>query len=347
MLGRSKMSGIWPRHGPLMEFAAALLVVLMLLRYVWVPTNCTMPGYPLHENAAWLSVDWTSRVTDSEVVGQLAADTTARHLRYLFPFVSYVRPDGTFSPSFSHAAEFVSTFRRFDKHIRLLAWIGIPVRNTLPLGMRGWVNLADPSARQKVVDFATYLTAETGFDGVHLDIEPVANGNTDYLRLLEEVRTAIGTSRLLSVAGNHWQPAILSRLPLVREYGWNGEYLRAVAMRADQIVVMAYDSTMPSTALYRFWMREQVRGLNKALVNSPTQLILGISVSREVTRTHSPRAENLRAGLAGVCAALTEINLTERKVAGIAMYASWEADTLDWKTWEEWQNQTEGRGSLP
>lgn len=339
MVDRSRSKRSWLRCVMAAIAIAAMIGIFTLLRHAWTPPDCIMPVDTLPENAAWLSVDWTSRVPDHMMVRQLAVDAYARRLRYLLPFVSYVRPDGTFNPTYTHAAEFVSVYRSFDKRSRLLAWIGIPVRNTQPFGMHGWVDLADSNERRKIADFAAYLTHTIGFDGVHLDVEPVAGDNAHYLRLLEEVRIAIGTSHLLSVAGNHWQPMMLSRLPFVRAYGWSGEYLQAVAMRADQIVAMAYDSSAPWAALYRFWIREQVRGLNQALVNSPAQLIIGVSVSREVTWTHNPTAENLHNGLAGVCAALSRIGPMERKVAGIAMYASWEADVSDWMTWERWHGE--------
>lgn len=315
---------------------AIALGLLPLLKHVWIPPICTSPPYTLSENAAWIGVDWTSSPPNLVSTEQLAAEMSSRGFRYLFPFVSYLRSDGAFSPSFSYAAEFVSTFHRCDESTYLVAWIGVPVDSTQPLGMHGWVDLADQNARKKIADFAAWLTIEAGFDGVHLDVEPVADANEDYLRLLEEVKTAIGSTHLLSVAGSHWQPTALSRLPLIRQYGWSSEYLRTVAARVDQIVSMTYDSTLPNAALYRFWLREQVLGLNQALVDSPVELLIGISVSREATRTHHPQAENLRSGLAGACSALSLISPNERAVKGVAVYASWEADSLDWQTLKGW-----------
>lgn len=320
--------------------AIAVIVIFLgcvpLWRYVRAPSMCTAPSGKLNAHAVWIGADWTSSPPNVANIEQLAFDMSARGFHYLFPFVSYLRSDGTFSPSFTYATEFVSTFRRFDERTHLVAWIGVPVTNTQPLRMQGWVDLADPNERQKIANFAVWLTTEAGFDGVHLDVEPVDNDNHDYLRLLEEVKTAIGSTHLLSVAGNHWQPPALSRLPVIGQYGWSSDYVRAVATRVDQIVSMAYDSSLPAAALYRIWLREQVLGLNQALVDSPVQLLIGVSISQEVTPTHQPRAENLGSGLAGICAALNRISTDQRTVDGIAIYASWEADSRDWRDLEDW-----------
>ena len=76
-----------------------------------------------------------------------------------------------------------------------------------------------------------------------------------------------------------------------------------VADRVDHIAVMSYDSFAFHPALYRLWMREQVRGITKSLAEADAELLMGLSVSRERTSTHRPRAENSRAAwLASVLA---------------------------------------------
>lgn len=101
-----------------------------------------------------------------------------------------------------------------------------------------------------------------GFDGVYLDVERVYSGNEDYLLLLEEVKAAIG-DRILSVAGSYVLPATVNEMPGLQGFKWDGAYYQAVAERMDQIVVMGYDSGMPISALYRLWLREQVRSIER------------------------------------------------------------------------------------
>ena len=66
------------------------------------------------------------------------------------------------------------------------------------------------------------------------------------------------------------------------------------------------------------------------------ELLVGVSVSREKTSTHRPAAENLRNGLAGICAGLSESPPAGPVVDGVARYAAWEAGAVDWETWEGW-----------
>jgi hypothetical protein len=316
-----------------------LTAFITLVYWGWAPAHISNPECTLDQNAAWISVDWTSQPADEAAVAELAANASARRFRYLFPFTTYLKADGEFSPSYSHAAEFVRQFRRFNRETYLLAWIGIglPIRNQRGLGIQGWVNLADQETRRKITSFVAMLVDEAGFDGVHLNIETVLTGDQDYLRLLDEVRQAIGSQRLLSVASNSWIDARLNQLPLINGIKWDDAYYQAVAGRVDQIAVMTYDSFLPHPALYRLWMREQIRGIGKSLEGTEVQLLIGISISREDTTSHRPHVENLQSGLAGVCAGLSVSPAAKQVAQGVAIYAAWEADAADWTTWETWR----------
>jgi hypothetical protein len=74
---------------------------------------------------------------DEAAEQQLAEDAACRQLRYLFPFVTYVQADGSFSPSYGHASEFAMKFRRFNHETQLLAWIGIPLQRYGVVGIDG------------------------------------------------------------------------------------------------------------------------------------------------------------------------------------------------------------------
>lgn len=342
---RQPIRGFWfgesviKKSHRLFRWAALAIVALVILAWWgWVPERISSPDCQFSENGAWISVDWTSQPVDEAAVQPLAEGVSRRGIRYLFPFVAYFRAEGTFSSSYSHASEFVSTFRRFNRETRLLAWIGVPLANEGRLGVRGTAELSDVSTREQIVAFAVELVDTAGFDGVHLDVETVRSGDESYLLLLEEIRTAIG-DRILSVAGSYWLPGVVNGLPVLERFKWDGEYYRAVAERVDQIVTMTYDSGMPIPALYRLWLREQVRGIERSLAASNVELLVGISVSRENTMTHHPSAENMRSGLAGFCAGVSSSQTeTGSIVRGVAVYASWEADSTDWRVWERWAN---------
>lgn len=322
------------------RFLALFLFVVVLTGltvWAWIPTNLSFPVCATERNAAWISADWTGEPVDKAAVQQLAWDASHRRFRYLFPFVTYLQADGSFSPSYAHASEFVSGFRRFNTDTLLLAWMGVPLQKQGRLGVDGWVDLADESVRLEIASFATSLVEEAGFDGVHLDVETVPDGDPSYLLLLDEVRAALPADRLLSVASGYWVPAAVNSLPIVGGYKWSEHYYRAVAARVDQIAAMTYDSLMPYPALYRVWMREQVSGISSSLEDTDVELLVGVSASREKTDTHHPGAEGVANGLAGLCAALK----AGSHAGGVAVYAAWEATAEDWETWDRWQGGQE------
>lgn len=316
--------------------AAVLVLVLGILAYLswgWAPSNPQYTECGLGHNAAWISVDWTSHPVNEPSVRQLAVDASSRQLRYLFPYTTYVREDD-FSPSYAHAAEFVTAFRRYNRETLLLAWIGVPLKKTGITGIEGWTDLSDQTQRAAIIDFVTRLVAEAGFDGVHLNVETVWAGNPDYLLLLDEMRAALGPEYILSVATPSWRSE--PQPSWAGDHRWTGTYYQAVAGRVDQVATMTYDSLSVDPHSYRRWLGEQMRGISQSLAGLETELLIGISVSREATFTHNPEAENLQNGLRGICAALPGPGSASHAIDGVSIYAAWEADVSDWQVWEDW-----------
>jgi hypothetical protein len=277
-------------------------------------------------HAAWLSVDWTSNPVDLTSVRRLRDESSRYRLRYLYPYTTYLQEDGTFNDTYAYADEFVQAFRSVNDDTLLLAWVGIPLRNPRNYGVPGWVDLSDSATRRDITTFVVRLVEENGFDGVHLNVETVWNDDPNFLLLLDEVQSALGEGLLVSVAGSHWSPEILEPL----ELRWSDTYYHDVAARVEQIATMTYDSRSPHPAIYRFWMREQVRGIAHSIAPTGAELLIGVSVSDEATSSHNPTTETLADGLAGTCAggnALTD---------GVALYAAWETDEAEWATWQRW-----------
>lgn len=306
-----------------------------LIQWGWVSPKVSPCN--LAKNGAWISVDWTSQPVNQEVIAQLARDASARNIHYLFPFTTYLQPDGAFSPSYEYAAEFVAHFRRFNPETQVLAWIGVPLKNSRRIGVQGWVDLADPVTRQEIVTFIARLMDEAKFDGVHLNVETVPNNDPYFLLLLEEVRSKLGPEYIISIAGSHWMPELLNELPFIRDFRWTSGYYLAVAERVDQIATMTYDSYMPAPALYRLWLREEVKGVSASIANSEVELLIGISVSREHTWSHHPAVESLHNGLGGLCAGQSGLPPGKDNLQGVAVYADWEFTREDWQIWQEWQ----------
>ena len=114
-----------------------------------------------------------------------------------------------------------------------------------------------------IVDFVGDIVDDGGFDGAHINAETVRNGDAGYLTLLGELRARLGAGRVLSIAGSHWVPDVLNAIPVVNDLRWTSAYYQAVGGYADQIAVMTYDSYSPHGAVYRFWVREQVKAIGR------------------------------------------------------------------------------------
>src|SRR5581483_1028664 len=115
---------------------------------------------------------------------------------------------------------------------------------------------------------------DEGFDGVHVDVEPVDDGNVEYVALLNALRTAIGPDRIVSVSAIHPGP---TTIPAVRNFLWTSSYYKRLAAVADQIVVMVYDTGLPTTALYRRYVSYAAQLMTTALgPNAHTRVLLGV-----------------------------------------------------------------------
>jgi len=311
-----------------------LVLGLMLSQVFCIPLRYDQPSCDFAQNAAWVSVHWTANPPDESAIQALAESMQARQIAFLFVYTAYLKADGTFSNPPNHAenyaGEFAYLFRKHNQNTKLLAWVGVPLKNDRPLGIAGWVDLAEQSERSKVVAYASEIVPN--FDGIHLNVETVANRNPDFLQLLTEVKTAIGDEKLLSIAGAHWSPDWLNAVPFLQDFRWTTAYYRQIALQVDQIATMTYDSRAFLPEVYRFWMREQVKGITQSLQDSDTQLLIGISVSQEGTNSHRLAAERLADGLAGLCASGSAL----AGVVGVALYADWDFSRQDELVWQKW-----------
>lgn len=282
------------------------------------------------QNAAWLSVDWSKDARTPDEIRRLADELERYQIQTLFVYVSYLKPGGYFNPTFDHAAEFVRAFKISRPGATIEAWIGIPLDKP-GIGGKGYVRIDDPAVRSQIAHFCRQLVIEMGFDGVHLDPEPIPDGDQDTVLLLDEVRAAIGSGKVLSLATRNIIP-VWNNAPLPPAWGlWQAGYYRQIAAHVDEIAAMTYDSTMLSPWLYEQWLRFQVIGITRAIQGTGARLWLGVPTSKEETWTHRPRAENMRSGLRGIIAGLNDAEAMPSVVTGVAIYPHWETDTPEWK----------------
>ena len=262
-----------------------LILLAVVLRACVLRPATNLPGnhFNTGRNAAWLGVEWSMAPHSPEQVAALAADLRERQIATVYVYVSYLKPDG-FNPTYNHAAEFVANLKATAPDIDVQGWLGVPLAS-------GYVDLNDAGDRATIVDFSRFLVEEAGFDGVHLDPEPVPSGDAVTLALLDEVRAGIGPAAL-SISAREITPLFPEAdLVINRWFTWRADYYRQVAARVDQIAVMAYDSHAPIDWLYEQWVRFQVIALTSTLADAGVEMFIGIPLRKSTRRrtTRQPR----------------------------------------------------------
>ena len=305
----------------------ALVILVVVGRgCVFRPSTKHSGGYfNRGSNAVWLGVQWLNEPHAAEEITALASVLNQQQIRYVFTYASYLKSDGQFNPTYAYAAGFVQTLKAAQPEFTVQAWIGLPL---------AYVDLNDAVVRKEIAEFCAGLVQE-GFDGVHLDPEPISSNDADVLALLDEVRDALGPEPVLSIATRRIWPIFSNvRWPIVGRVAWDANYYREVAAHVDQIAVMIYDSAMPCAYLYRQWTRFQVIAITRAVDGTGVQLFLGIPTSEEQTWTHWPRAENMRSGLQGLIDGLNDAEAQPLAVTGVAVYPYWDTEESEWAIYE-------------
>jgi len=168
------------------------------------------------------------------------------------------------------------------------------------------LDLGSAIAREQLATRAA-AAWHAGFDGVQLDLEPVADGDEALIALLEHLRALKPPSKLLSIAGDSLVLDAAAR-QAVRQTpqgaqplpGWSAGYYRRVMASVDQVTVMNYDTAIRDGAQYRaftVWQTKQLLALRPASLD----LQIGLPTAVPGRRGLFDRAaENLANGLAGV-----------------------------------------------
>jgi spore germination protein YaaH len=179
---------------------------------------------------------------------------------------------------------------------------------------------------------------DEGFDGVHVNVEPVDDGNVEFLALLRALRTAVGADRLVSVSAIRPAPFAL---PLAPNFAWSLDYYGRVAAVADQVVVMAYDTALPTTGLYRRYVAYAAAAVTRTLVErrSRARVLMGVPTYDETGLMHRARAESPENALYGIIAGLRGVG-GGGTFEGVALYAGWTTDDAEWALYERvWRGQ--------
>jgi hypothetical protein len=301
---------------------------------LWNPYAATEQRFDRGHNGLWVGHKWyTGRhVRSDEPVGdeelQHFVDLLAhQRIRYAFVHVGPLLPDGSTEDV---AGRTLADLRRLGSETLFLAWLG---------GIAMRLPVTDPGWRSAVVDTIVRLRDE-GFDGVHLNVEPLENNHEGYIELLEEVRARLGDGFLLSHATRRAGPYGIASGPLSPSY-WSEEFYRRTMELTDQSVLMAYDTKMDIAKLYVGFVKHQTRLLVDWGCDTPMhQVLIGVPAYEDVPLYSNPEIENIPNAVSGVRAALEESG-AGRCFEGIAVYANWVTDEDEWAAYRRHWLDTE------
>ncbi|MBP2320191.1 hypothetical protein JOF56_000576 [Kibdelosporangium banguiense] len=327
----------WVRHslttlGALMM--VPLLALTVIVTWLWTQGSGHVPADARGNgsDAMWLGHAWVDgRKTQSDV-DALTEHLKQTEIRDLFVHSGPLSPDGSLDPSLRPQAKWlVAAMHRAMPGVRVQAWLGAVVA-------KDRLNPDNDGIRKLMVASAAQVL-DDGFDGVHYDLEPMADGTTGFLRLLESTRELTrARDAVLSVAAHQVEvvPGMrrLGQLMIGKPHWWTTGYLRNVAERVDQVAIMAYDTGVPFETGYSGYVRAQTKKALEA-VPSTVALFIGIPAYHSAGPGHTD-AETVPAALRGVRLAL-DGGKPERPF-GVAVYIDFEATAQDWAAYRtEWR----------
>ena len=320
--------------------ALAALACAALAYLSWAPVG-DAPPHPFNQdrNAVWLESRWLKRSQPPEEVEALFGTLERHGVRYVYPHLIPFSTGGRLPVDDREPMRaFLAAARRASPDLRILPWVG-GLRVGYKRQRAGTLDLADLGQRQRIVAECRGLMDE-GFDGIHLNVEPVDGGNVDFLALLRAMRTAIGPNRLLSLSAIRPGPVAL---PFAPNFVWTTGYYLRVAAVADQIVVMAYDTGLPTANLYRRYVAYAAGAVTRALAGTRARVLLGVPTYDETGFMHRAAVETPDNALAGIVAGLRGTG-GGGTFEGVALYAEWTTDPQEWATYERlWR----GRAAAP
>ncbi len=306
---------------------AFVILVVYVLGRVRNSSSGTQP------NALWLGTEWSYDDHTDDQIAALVTKLRDQHIGTVYAYVSYLQFNGAWrnEDKFDKVKAFVQQFEKAYPEGQLYGLLGIPVSDaTHP------PRLNDVNLQQQVADLSSRLTTEFGFKGVFIDAEQVWDGDQDFLALLRGVRAAVGIKVPISAAiPPDWSPSNATiAVPALMEPNteWKKEYKQSVALLVDHMVVMVFNSTLPTASDYAQWVAYQVKTYATAIaeLNTDTDLIIGIPTFEAELPGHDPAIENIDSAVQGVNDGLQQAGDAASYVKGLAIYAEWTTDDTEW-----------------
>ncbi|WP_328916930.1 MULTISPECIES: hypothetical protein [unclassified Streptomyces] len=291
--------------------------------------NPAAAGRSRGHDAVWLGHAWVDGRGTAADLDQLRDRVRGTGIHDLYVHAGPLEHDGSLDPAlYPTAARFVADVHRVLPGVRVQAWLG----DTVAHGGKPGLHLGDSAVRDRIRASSGQIL-DAGFEGVHLDLEPVAAGDAGFLRVLESVRALTSARGVpLSVAVPQIDPLpglhSVAHLPFSHPKWWPQSYFAKVAERCDQIAVMAYDTAMPAESLFGGYVAQQT-ALALEVTPATTDLIIGLPGYHTDNMGHHAYAETVAAAVRGARVSLAR-HARDRVAFGLALYVDFHATAADW-----------------
>ncbi|TMS00232.1 glycosyl hydrolase family 18 protein [Nonomuraea basaltis] len=307
--------------------ALALAIVLALVGLLAAALRLQFTGAPAAwakstgNDALWLGHMWVDGRRTERDVEQLAVRLRTTGVKDVYVHSGPFGKDGRLDPAkYPNAGNFMKWMRKQLPAVRVSAWLGQKVNGSL--------DLDDPESRENVLAGVAAIMKQ-GYDGIHYNFEPIGDGDTEFLDLLERTRRH---TKLLSTSVPQIEPYPLmrpaARLLLNHDKYWSEGYFSEVVNRVDQVAVMTYDSFTPSQSLYGGYAARQAR-LALDLVPAEKSLLIGAPAYHDHGVPWLDAAESVAMAAEGARLALSDHGPRERY--GLALYVDFAATEEDWQ----------------
>ncbi|MFZ2654065.1 MAG: glycoside hydrolase family 18 protein [Victivallales bacterium] len=308
----------------------AVLLFIFFCYLVWSPGKRVYDGrYDLRSNGIWLQHGWLgddkwfsvnrrdkSKFRDSKKIEELAGLLKKHGIKYAYPHLCPSSPRGDLPQVDNEQTEkFLDAMDGVD----VLPWIGGVYEGCCYPDSEKW-------RKRFVASIVELLQAHPRLAGIHVNIEPMADGNKGYIILLKKIKSSIPAGKIVSVAA--YPPP--TRWHQYSDVHWGKSYYFEISNEVDQLAVMMYDTSIRVPKIYQKLMSDWTREIIPWCGN--TKVLLGVpSYDDAGVGYHFSSVENLENSIKGINAGLGRFKELPKNYSGIAVYCEWETDEAEWK----------------
>jgi len=311
-------------------------------------------SYP---NAVWLGSEWSYTPRQMEELSGLVTRLKANRIGVSYAYIGYLKGDNvwsgrasgenTFDEVQDDVAAFVGQYRLAYPEGILIGWLGIP--NNLDVAAGEDYRITNKAVRAEIAAMAGRMVNDFGFDGVMLNIEPMPERDSPaFIALLQAVRQAIGDDGRLSVT--MFADIAPSDLTVPRNQRamdtnaiaeYSRDFKQRVALLTDEIMVMAYNSSLTAPSEYVEWVAYQTESYAEAIseLEGGAEILIGIPTYDDQGDIHLTSAENIPSAIEGVQRGKQRAGDAANAITGIALYAEWTTNDDEWRLFNQfWQD---------